>query len=75
MESVPAQTFDACLPSEISILYQGEAVFGDRVTVFADPLAENPAPAYLHTIYNTGRKTGPITRLLTRWAPVEAFGG
>lgn len=75
MESVPAQTLDACLPSEISILYQGEAVFGDRVTVFADPLSLSPAPAYLHTIYNTGKKTAPITRLLTRWAPVEAFGG
>ncbi len=75
MESVPGRIAETCLPKEIAIQYQGEAVFGDKVTAFAQRLKEEPDFTYVHTLYNEGKKNGPITRLLTRWQPIENFPG
>lgn len=72
LESVPLEIAGRCLPYEISIQYQGDAVFGDQVTAFTQPFPEKTDSAYLHTIFHDDQKT-PITRIITKWQPFEAF--
>ncbi|MBS3757191.1 MAG: hypothetical protein KGY61_00855 [Desulfobacterales bacterium] len=74
LESVPADIAASRLPYEISIQYQGDAVFGDRITAFTQPFPEKPESeaAYLHTIHHDGEDK-PITRVITRWHPFDAF--
>lgn len=76
LESVPRDTAEACLPAEIAIQYQGEALFGDRVTAYTQELAgANEGKDFLHAIYNNGGSSAPITRLFTRWQPAGNFPG
>ena len=72
LESVPQEIVGQFLPYEISIQYQGDAVFGDQVTAFTQPFPEKSDTSYLHTIFHDGQGT-PITRVMTKWQPVEAF--
>ncbi len=75
MESAPRETAVQCLPHEIAIQYQGEAVFGNRITALTQAIGENPETAFIHTLYNDGSAETPITRVVTRWRPAEAFPG
>jgi medium-chain acyl-[acyl-carrier-protein] hydrolase len=75
MESVPAATARHFLPCEFQIHYQGEALFGDRVAVHTRPLENENGLAYLHDLYKERGPAVPITRVMTRWQPAEAFAG
>jgi len=75
MESAPRETAACCLPCEIAIQYQGEAVFGDRITTLTQTLGGNPEKAFIHTLYNDVSTASPITRVVTRWRPADAFSG
>jgi|SRR6056297_1489534 len=72
LESVPQAVAGHCLPHEISIQYQGDAVFGDQMTAFAQPVSGSSNHTYLHAIYHDGQGV-PITRVMTRWQPIENF--
>ena len=72
LESVPPETVGQCLPHEIAIQYQGDAVFGDHVTTFTQPFPEKSDRSYLHTIFHDGQGI-PITRVMTKWQSIEAF--
>lgn len=72
LESVPQAVAGHCLPREISIQYQGDAVFGDRVSALTQPVAGSSDRDYLHTIFHDSQ-AAPITRVMTRWQPIENF--
>ncbi|MFO7838467.1 MAG: thioesterase [Desulfosalsimonadaceae bacterium] len=75
LESVPQATAEKCLPAEIAIQYQAEAVFGDQVTAYTQEMGEKGGRDFLHTICSNGRSGAPLTRLITRWQPAENFPG
>lgn len=66
VESVPPEMISTCLPSEISIDYIDESLYGDQVTTYTQNVDSGPENTFLHAQVS-GSSGKEICRLRTVW--------
>ncbi len=69
IESLPVNILSSHLLKEISVIYTGESLLGDRISGNIQRIEANPGKVFLHSLIREPSQK-EITRLRTVWEPI-----